>query len=351
MAATIYRSTDAGTPAWPTTYQETPKFFMDVIKACLVDGYGAKSGAGWSLVYEDTTAEAERLAISNGNGVIEFVSWNRRALGIFLWDSITTPGVGSIYNDSWASVVSEGVNGWKGEQTPAPGSSGDLLASLYTFYLYNADYQFWEIHADDKSVWVSFEYPSGNSLAEPGDTVARYTYSPLLFFGAVDSPDLARSGAGNFFLGHSGQALPASATPTGGNNSVITRVFGLRTPMDTVPSVGNNPEFTLSDWGFGPYHDNHMSSVRPILPVLLSYNGTDVPRDASLAQNQADYQFARFPGVGWFCENDTFWELYTAEHSSTWLYEPLAIGGKTWRPLQIEGSACYGITDDADWWT
>lgn len=349
--ANVYRSTDSGAPAWPTTTEETPKFVMGVIKACLVTGYGSKSGAGWSVVYEDTTAGAERLALTNGNGVIEFVSWNDRAIGLFIWDSITTPGAGAIYKDDWADVVSVGSNGWKGEAMPAPGSESESMACVYTWYLANSSYQYWDVHADDKSCWLAFEYPSGHASAEPGDTPVRYSYSPVLFFGALRSPDLDRDGPGNFFLGYGGKSIATNSTPSEGNHNSIAYFWGLRTPTDEVPATGNNPKFTLGDWGYEPYHNNHLSAIRPVLPVLINYAGTDVQRSAEIPLAQAAYQFAMLPGVGWFAETTEFWKLYCAEYTTTWLYEPQTIGGKTWRPLVVKSNQGYGITDDAEWWT
>lgn len=89
MAVTIYRSTDAGAPALPANVAyNSAKFYMDVIKACLVTGYGSKAGAGWTIDYEDTTAGKHRLAVSNGNGIAEFITWGSYSVAMLVWDSI-----------------------------------------------------------------------------------------------------------------------------------------------------------------------------------------------------------------------------------------------------------------------
>ncbi|MEL4429817.1 hypothetical protein [Shewanella mangrovisoli] len=49
-----YHSTDAGAPITQIT---KPSDYITILKACLVDGYGTKAGAGWTLEFEDTTAK------------------------------------------------------------------------------------------------------------------------------------------------------------------------------------------------------------------------------------------------------------------------------------------------------
>ena len=49
LPVTVYRSTDVGAPSVPTK----PSEWINVIKKCLVDGYGTKAPLGWALDYED----------------------------------------------------------------------------------------------------------------------------------------------------------------------------------------------------------------------------------------------------------------------------------------------------------
>lgn len=57
--ATIYRSTDAGAPAGGSAAGG----LIEVLRACLVDGYTGKSAAGWSVKFED--APNHLLALQN----------------------------------------------------------------------------------------------------------------------------------------------------------------------------------------------------------------------------------------------------------------------------------------------
>lgn len=62
MTPTVYRFDDAGAPQ---VVNGTPSEYMNIIKKCLVDGYGSKAALGWSVVDEDTT-DAPFLALKNG---------------------------------------------------------------------------------------------------------------------------------------------------------------------------------------------------------------------------------------------------------------------------------------------
>jgi hypothetical protein len=361
MAVTIYRSTDAGAPAFPASgAQNGAGYIMDVMKACLVDGYGSKPGAGWTLDYEDTTAGKRRIGISNGNGVIEFVTWGSYSLGLFIWDSITTPGVGRIRDDAFSAVMSDGVNGWKHEGAPAPGDESDEIAGLYCYGFRSGEESniAWTVYADDKAAWLLSHYPEGHSNTEPGDSInsAKSNYYPQLFMGALKSDDLQRGGAGNFFLGYGGIGTSAtSGNATSGNQGNMTYFFGLRTPVDTAPAVANSPQYEPAGFECNHYLRNPLSSARLLLPVLVSYEGADAPKPASLSSSYADYQFAVLPGVAQIGEHNSqtfFWVGYNENRGAPWSLQPATIGGITWMPWSIGAvnlQEC-GITDNADWW-
>lgn len=62
MTPTVYRFDDAGAPQ---VVNGTPSEYMNIIKKCLVEGYGSKAALGWTVVDEDTT-DAPFLALKNG---------------------------------------------------------------------------------------------------------------------------------------------------------------------------------------------------------------------------------------------------------------------------------------------
>lgn len=362
--ATIYRSTDTDAPQIPFDDADYSgaDFFMTLLKACLVDGYGSKSAAGWSVDYEDTTADKRRLGLSNGNGVLELITWGTRGVGMVLWDSITTAGTGRLYDDDFATVMSEGVNGWKDEQVEAPGAESDYMAAINAYYFQNSYYSGsmdWTVYADDKSAWILFHYPDGHADAQPEDNIDKLSQHVQLFMGAIKSPDLGRADTGNFFIGYPARSMATSANPSGSGNQ-LSNIWGLRTPMGTVPSTGNNPEFAVNLWNTGSeyYLANPYSSVRMTIPLLVAYHGADVPKPAGLSTSYSHYIFGAFPGMAQFSYEGTsqaynFWSWYTAENSSTWNLETHTIGGVTWRPWSLKTDGSYngfGVTADAGWW-
>lgn len=62
MTPTVYRFDDPGAPQITTG---APSEYMNVIKKCLVDGYGDKLPLGWSVMDEDTSS-SPFLAVKNG---------------------------------------------------------------------------------------------------------------------------------------------------------------------------------------------------------------------------------------------------------------------------------------------
>lgn len=363
MAVTVYRSTDTGAPTFPALgAQNQPGFFMDLLKACLVDGYGSKPAAGWSVDYEDTTAGKRRLALSNGNGVFEVVTWGTYSVGFFLWDSITTPGSGRLYDDPWASVISDGVNGWKDQLTPMPGAESDTSMGAYCYEMRsgNENNAAWTVFADDKSAWILFHRPEGNSSTDPGDPVdaAKGSYAIQLFVGAIKSPDLSRSGTGNLFIGFGGKTAATSANCTSGSQDEFDYFWGLRTPMDTLPAVGNNSAFGLDgiSSSFNNQWRNSKSSVRLVTPICVNYKGADAPAPSGLSSLYSEYFFAVLPGLAQFSIGTSsqcyFWSYYNLDNGATWSLDPTVIAGDTWMPWSLGTSPFFdvGLTDSADWW-
>ncbi|HSX84066.1 MAG TPA: hypothetical protein VLE50_01610 [Cellvibrio sp.] len=366
MAVTIYRSTDAGAPALPANSNYVKaSFFMDIVKQCLVTGYGSKAGAGWSLVYESTTANKRRLAVSNGNGVMEFITWGTVSVAMVMWDSITTPGSGRLYDDSFATVMSTGVNGWKSPLVSAPGVVGENIYALNLNSVHTgfASAIAWTVFADEKSAWILFHYPSGNTSAEGTDALSTSgTQHPQLFIGALKSPDLERSQAGNFFGMLPTQSLASNPNSTATTNiNSLSLFWGLRTPQNTIPSVANNSSFDHSSWddlsrsALNPY-----SSVRVLIAVGFSYLGIDVVKPSSLTGSGARYLFATIPGLAQFGTAGTgssgfhYWGYLNTERGATWNLQPYTVNGVEWMPWTLSGGANangnLGITNDSSWW-
>ncbi len=367
MAVTIYRSTDVGAPALPANSNYVKaSFFMDIIKQCLVTGYGTQPAAGWTLRYEDTTANKRRLAVSNGNGVMEFITWGTNSIAMVMWDSITTPGVGRLFDDSFASVMSAGVNGWKSQSVAAPGIEGENIAGIGLNSI-NSSYTesiAWTVFADNKSAWILFHYPSGNSNASGSSSLNTHSLQhPQMFFGALKSPDLDKNQLGNLFLLYPQRLLANTANITASGVNSLSYFWGLRTPNNTVPATANNSEFNLSYWGeegSALASGNPYGSVRILIPAGVSYLGTDVVKPAGLTFSNAYYLFATIPGLAQFAdpsastEGRNYWRYLNAERGATWNMQTYSVNGIDWMPWTLSGGnnvrSNYGITNDAAWW-
>lgn len=354
--ATMYRMTDAGAPGWQAYAQyETAKRTMQIIKACLVDGYGSKGPAGWSLVYEDTTAGKHRMAISNGNGAVEFVTWGAGSIAIFVWEELTTPGTGRLGTDPWATVISAGANGLSSNNNPLPGTSSNQVAGLRpdywgTPYSNNSE---WTIVADEKSFWFTVHHPEGSASAPPGNSFPfTNNYHAQLFCGAVKSADFAPDDVGNFFVLHGTTYAGTAANNDYSANGFATNVMGLRTPTNLAP--GSN--MALRSYAMpAQFAANPYSSARAILPYMLTYDGPDKPVPSGINANSDEYAFATIPGIGKFSEpgssGHNFWAYYTALHADTWFHELQEFGGAQWMPYGLAINGNDGLTTDDAWWT
>ncbi len=69
---TVYRWDDPGAPdlnaIMPTANDKILLFMHTVLKACLVDGYGTKAAAGWTMPHEEFTSNGCRFVLRNSAG-------------------------------------------------------------------------------------------------------------------------------------------------------------------------------------------------------------------------------------------------------------------------------------------
>lgn len=86
MTVRMYSSLDAGAPALPNLSSQR---FIDnlriVLRACLVDGYGDKPGAGWTVMHD----VADGFSLGNGEGIINFVFDTANTVVVYLMEAIT----------------------------------------------------------------------------------------------------------------------------------------------------------------------------------------------------------------------------------------------------------------------
>lgn len=99
LPVTVYRWDDPGAPQ---ISDKTPAEWLTVFKKCLVEGYGDKQSAGWSVAYEDETQQAVVLRNSQSQGSGGYVKiWKNNSERL---DIKSAPILTSISPD-WGAVA------------------------------------------------------------------------------------------------------------------------------------------------------------------------------------------------------------------------------------------------------
>lgn len=136
MTVRMYSSLDSGAPDLSAAV--APRLLDTlriILRACLVDGYGAKEAAGWTLGHQ----VADGFSLSNGEGVINFVHSNTVNIEIYLMESINDP----------STPLAGGVNRRSGFWF-----DGEATSTRQFFYSSAAGSvaKSWALVADDKTV-------------------------------------------------------------------------------------------------------------------------------------------------------------------------------------------------------
>lgn len=130
MTVTVYRSTDASAP----TLYGAVSGLINVLDGCLVNGYGAKSAAGWSKAYSGTNLAAYRAP--NGTRMYLYVddsgTSNARVNGYESMSSISS-GTRAFPN---STQVSGGLYWMKSTLTDTTARAWVLVADDRRFYFW-----------------------------------------------------------------------------------------------------------------------------------------------------------------------------------------------------------------------
>jgi len=191
---TVYHSSDAGAPV----LSGAAGSLVAVLKACLVDGYGAKAGAGWSMPFVDGMAQ---------NAVFRNVE--SRAL------RVQDDGLAPNPDSRWARVTGAAVAAGLDTLTdPFPGATVD--AGWLKSDAADADSKEWFVIADDKRFYFFPHTQTG--AAGTGDDVGNEF--KVWFFGRFSS----------FMPGDPGPYMMSSywqnaggSFPTGSTTAVMPR--------------------------------------------------------------------------------------------------------------------------------
>lgn len=173
MAIRIYRSTDTGAPTRGALTGLPVNMLRQILRACLVDGYGSKPAAGWSIVDEGSAG----FSITNGpgSGIINFwmpvAAVSYYPIAIYLAESFTGSSGGKITGDNLRS--GPWFSGSTVTQRQMLFPSGNLLSS-------ELPYSYWTMIADERTAVFIMNSRLASSTGPQ--------YDLFLYLGEIDSP-------------------------------------------------------------------------------------------------------------------------------------------------------------------
>jgi len=228
MAVTIYRSDDFGAPVLDHTVAGT---ILDVLKGCLVNGYGAKAAAGWTLAVEDLP---NRQAIFRpdptlGTGMYYYVQDGRYQVTDALDGSLGYYYVLGCHTYTDINTLS-GVFPRAGSAVDSYMPNNLGVAAQYR----NA----WIVVADATSCWVlTADYGSTNNSS--------MTYTKALFIGDLNPIAGGTLSARGCVLGDSG-GTGSRGFPSSGYiaHSIVGGVQGVRGVLWDIGGGNGTPLYT-----------------------------------------------------------------------------------------------------------
>ncbi|PHR26553.1 MAG: hypothetical protein COA36_11775 [Desulfotalea sp.] len=290
-APIVYRWDDAEAPIARGQQDSV----VNILKACLVDGYGDKPGAGWTMPF--CNVEGTKAAFRN-NAV--------EGTGMFLQ-----------VNGELATGTCAGINGYESMTDELTGIS-QMIVGTGVYYMStggqaNVTEHPWILIADSRCFYFICWF--NNTLADPADT-SRPSHS--MFFGDINSvhpsdnygcaliaPNHPSYGS---YLG----ALSAATSVTSAHHFIARNLAGDLGSKPFGCVIGGGPSPTVAGKGgadFGPEHAFYMT--RPYVNDSKAYTlrgympGFNYPcHDASNFPNQ---EIVTYDGRDFLCLRIHYW--------------------------------------------
>lgn len=223
MTAIHYHSTDTGSPGRNLT-GATINRLRQMLRACLVDGYQGKPGAGWRIIHEH--ARGFSLQNGPGTGIINFVQNSAadnpdEVISVYLLETVTSTAGAILTGDNLRS--GPWYSGSSGTDRHTINGYWSLAANISTLV--------WSVVADDRTCL----FTAANANSTPTATNAFGSIS--LYFGEIKS-DLGLTGPATF-VACGGQITSAGAnsqdgmTMAGGYTALRNMKSGLLMPGNT----------------------------------------------------------------------------------------------------------------------
>lgn len=334
MTVRFYSSLDTGAPALSGDLYDR---LRAILRACLVDGYGSKPAAGWTVGHDVSGG----FSLANGDGVINLVRNAATGVAVYIMEAITDA----------SAALAAGVNrrsaGWY------DGSS--VTERFYLFSnggLYGGTNPHWVVIADDKT--CIFCAGGGISTADQPNS----GYSTAIYFGNYINV-LGQTGAGAFCClgGHN-----STGTSTGQclGNHAYRFGMSLRNPYTGAVEQGVSARFGAS----GAMHSRGITvmtaiptlQVDRLLPVragMMCYgagiNGSATGTSAALCGYLRGLISEPMLGTGKLSNVLALFGL-----SNVWQSRCAAIslpGGRSWVPIypHEQDMGFFASLDAADW--
>ncbi|MEQ3693148.1 MAG: hypothetical protein ABNH16_06935 [Thalassolituus sp.] len=186
-APTVYYSDDAGAPVL-TNGQDA---FYQVLKACLIDGYGSKAAAGWSVVYDDWAASGHASFTNAGQSGV---------LGLVRAATVDYPPFMYVAEAMIDALTA--VNARSGERAIADISTDFIEGSSEVTQRpvsYKTHYPYWCVVANENFAWVWMSsHDTVFTTAISNSVVSTVGFGAVRNFRGLGSPAAPQSG--NFVI-------------------------------------------------------------------------------------------------------------------------------------------------------
>lgn len=200
-APTVYRWDDQGAPdiatILPTSADRYRLLIHTLFRACLVDGYGSKAGAGWSMPHQEINDQGCRFVVENAakSGALLYEG------GVFSGGS-TNVATNTIWACVAAPSMDSPVGAWSNEVEYSQRSAGG--ADRFHRLMGSPPHgNVWIIVANENSALLLLPDSRRNDF-DMNSTRAVLGDSGRLYFGAMNDNcglgGIANPQAGNFFI-------------------------------------------------------------------------------------------------------------------------------------------------------
>lgn len=330
MAVTVYRSTDASAP----TLNGTVGSLISVLDACLVNGYGSKAAAGWTIAYTGTNTKAYRNDTTTGTG--DYVNVNDNAVGTggareavltgFATMSAINTGTGQFPTSAQLNFGIGGVVCRKSATADSTARAWIMVADAFRFYLFTES--------------ADYTNPTAYNSLFIGDIISLATSDPYRFAAVGRNAVNTGSGANNPFTfisnyfpsGYGTMYIAALQTGSGVSTSFVP--FSPYLSVATTTSNNDAP-----GWWTAPQRVPAPSPVDGsawMTPVYVLHSG-----------NLRGY----FPGLWINLQNQMFQHLETFSGAG-------ALSGKSFQVINLQNATAAGfgfqsqiIVETSDTWS